>query len=50
MAVAKIERLDGRHQRSDESRRRIALAMLDLARAGHPAPSAEEVADAAGVG
>lgn len=44
------EQQDGRRRRSDESRRRIALAMLDLARAGQPAPSAEEVAEAAGVG
>lgn len=41
---------DGRRQRADASRRRIALAMLDLARAGRVAPSADEVAEAAGVG
>ena len=41
---------DGRRQRADLSRRRIALAMLELARAGEPAPSAERVADLAGVG
>lgn len=41
---------DGRRQRADESRRRIALAMLELARAGEVAPSAEQVAEKAGVG
>lgn len=41
---------DGRRQRADASKRRIALAMLELARAGEPAPSAEDVAEAAGVG
>jgi len=41
---------DGRRQRTDQSRRRVALAMLDLARAGDVAPSAEQVADAAGLG
>jgi AcrR family transcriptional regulator len=42
--------LDGRRQRSDLSRRRIALAMLDLLREGEVDPSAELVADRAGVG
>lgn len=42
--------LDGRRLRADQTRRRIALAMLDLARAGEVAPSADMVADAAGVG
>lgn len=42
--------IDGRRLRADESRRRIALAMLDLARAGEIAPSAEQVAEQAGVG
>jgi AcrR family transcriptional regulator len=41
---------DGRRQRADESRRRIALAMLDLLREGQADPSAELVADRAGVG
>lgn len=41
---------DGRRLRADESRRRIALAMLDLARAGEISPSAEQVAEQAGVG
>ncbi|MBX9745563.1 MAG: TetR/AcrR family transcriptional regulator [Hyphomonadaceae bacterium] len=42
--------VDGRRLRSDESKRRIALAMLDLARGGEIEPSAEEVAERAGVG
>lgn len=42
--------IDGRRQRADASRRRIALAMLELARAGEIAPSAEVVAEQAGVG
>jgi AcrR family transcriptional regulator len=42
--------LDGRRLRADLTRRRIALAMLDLARAGEVAPSADTVAAAAGVG
>lgn len=41
---------DGRRQRADVSRRRIALALLELARAGEVAPSAETVAERAGVG
>jgi len=41
---------DGRRQRSDESRRRIVEAMLEFAREGQAQPSAEEVADRAGVG
>lgn len=41
---------DGRRQRADVSRRRIALAMLDLTRAGEIVPTAEQVADTAGVG
>ncbi len=41
---------DGRRQRAGVSRRRIALAMLELARAGEMAPSAEQVAEQAGVG
>jgi AcrR family transcriptional regulator len=42
--------VDGRRQRSDASRRRIVEAMLDLAREGDPAPSADVVAERAGVG
>lgn len=45
-----VESLDGRRQRADASRRRIALAMLDLACDGEVAPSAEQVAERAGVG
>lgn len=48
--MSDIAQTDGRRQRADVSRRRIALAMLELARAGEVAPSAEQVADAAGVG
>jgi AcrR family transcriptional regulator len=52
-AAAKVvaaEELDGRRQRSDASRRRIALAMLDLLREGEADPSADLVAERAGVG
>lgn len=42
--------LDGRRQRSDASRRKIALAMLDLLREGELDPSADVVAERAGVG
>lgn len=48
--MAEAPQLDGRRQRADQSRRRIAFAMLELARAGEIAPSAEQVAEAAGVG
>jgi AcrR family transcriptional regulator len=48
--MSESSQLDGRRQRTDQSRRRIALAMLELARAGEVAPSAEQVAEAAGVG
>ncbi len=41
---------DGRRQRADASKRRIALAMLELARAGDITPSADTVAEQAGVG
>ncbi len=41
---------DGRRLRADESRRRIAQAMLDLVREGEVTPSAETVAERAGVG
>lgn len=41
---------DGRRRRSADSRRRIIQAMLELVRAGHVAPSAELVAERAGVG
>jgi AcrR family transcriptional regulator len=42
--------LDGRRQRADVSRRRIALAMLELVREGEVEPSADLVAERAGVG
>lgn len=42
--------LDGRRQRADANKRRIALAMLELVREGDTAPSAEAVAERAGVG
>jgi AcrR family transcriptional regulator len=42
--------LDGRRQRADVSRRRIALAMLELVREGEVEPSADFVAERAGVG
>jgi AcrR family transcriptional regulator len=41
---------DGRRQRTAYSRQRIVAAMLDLAREGQITPSAEAVADRAGVG
>lgn len=52
-AAAKIappQEVDGRRQRSDASRRKIALAMLDLLREGEADPSADLVAERAGVG
>jgi AcrR family transcriptional regulator len=42
--------VDGRHRRSQESRERIATAMLDLVREGAAPPSAEQVAAGAQVG
>jgi AcrR family transcriptional regulator len=45
-----IPSTDGRRLRSDVSRRRIVEAMLEFAREGNAQPSAEEVADRAGVG
>jgi AcrR family transcriptional regulator len=52
-AIAKAikpETRDGRRERSDASRRKIVEAMLELAREGEPAPSADAVAERAGVG
>jgi AcrR family transcriptional regulator len=49
MARAAVQ-LDGRRQRADVSRRRIALAMLELVREGEVEPSADLVAERAGVG
>jgi len=48
--VAAPVEVDGRRQRSDASRRKIALAMLDLLREGEADPSADLVAERAGVG
>jgi AcrR family transcriptional regulator len=42
--------VDGRRQRSDASRGKIAHAMLELLRDGEPDPSADLVAERAGVG
>lgn len=42
--------IDGRRQRADANRRRIALAVLDLVRKGEITPSADQVAEQAGVG
>jgi AcrR family transcriptional regulator len=42
--------IDGRRQRADASRRRIARAMLELVREGEVEPSADLVAERAGVG
>jgi AcrR family transcriptional regulator len=41
---------DGRKLRADDNRRRIARAMLELLRSGETDPSAERVAEHAGVG
>lgn len=41
---------DGRHRRSQDSRARIVVAMLELVREGDPSPSAELVATRADVG
>lgn len=47
---AEAREVDGRRQRSDVSRRKIAQAMLELLREGEPDPSADLVAERAGVG
>jgi AcrR family transcriptional regulator len=49
-AQAKSDAVDGRIVRGRNNRRRIVAAMLDLVRAGSISPSAEEVAERAGVG
>ncbi|MDZ4691016.1 TetR/AcrR family transcriptional regulator [Terricaulis sp.] len=49
-AKADTTETDGRRLRADESRRRIAQAMLDLVLEGEVTPSAETVAERAGVG
>lgn len=43
------EKVDGRRERSADSRRRILQAMVDLIESGLPAPTAEAVAVRAGV-
>lgn len=48
--MSDIAQIDGRRQRADANRRRIAQAMIELVRAGEVAPSADEVAEHAGVG
>src|ERR1700723_3771814 len=49
-ARAKTETVDGRIVRGHNNRRRIVAAMLELVRAGAISPSAEDVAERAGVG
>ena len=49
-ATAKPAPLDGRRQRTVDSRARIIAAMMDLAQAGHITVSAELVAEKANVG
>lgn len=48
--MSETAQIDGRRLRADANRRRIAEAMLDLVREGDLTPSAEQVADRAGVG
>lgn len=48
--IAEPTEADGRRQRSSASRRKIAQAMLELLREGEPDPSADLVAERAGVG
>lgn len=48
--LAAAPEADGRRQRSGVSKRKIALAMLDLLREGEADPSADLVAERAGVG
>lgn len=49
-AASEPENPDGRRRRTEDSRRRIVEAMLELTREGELAPSAEAVAERAGVG
>jgi AcrR family transcriptional regulator len=49
-ALEQEARPDGRRQRSDANRRRIAETMLDLVFEGEMTPSAERIAERAGVG
>lgn len=48
--MSEVIQIDGRRQRADANRRRIACAMLDLVREGDITPSADLVAERAGVG
>ena len=48
--ISPEEQTDGRRQRSEASRERIVRAMLDLVGSGDVSPSAEAVAERAGVG
>lgn len=48
--MSEVIQIDGRRQRADANRRKIALAMLDLVRKGEITPSADMVAEQAGVG
>ena len=41
---------DGRRRRGEDNRRKIVAALMDLVKAGHVAPTAEQVADRAIVG
>jgi AcrR family transcriptional regulator len=45
-----VEQIDGRRARADANRRRIAEAMIELVREGDVSPSADQVAERAGVG
>lgn len=48
--MSEAAQVDGRRLRADANRRRIAEAMLELAREGEISPSADRVAERAGVG
>lgn len=50
MGAKPEEEQDGRRRRSVASRLKIVEAMLDIVRSGETSPSAEQVADRAGVG
>lgn len=50
MGVEPGEEQDGRRRRSAASKVKIVEAMLDIVRSGETSPSAEQVADRAGVG
>lgn len=48
--MSEAEQVDGRRARADANRRRIAEAMIELVREGEVSPSADLVAERAGVG